>query len=131
MKTKFTQRTLTVLCLWLILLAFTSCTAVENISAKADKKDKAKSVKVMSVMSLRSTKAVKIYPDLVKRVMHVRSIEDREIDFFVFDESGAIVAHHKMSEKEHIRISDLKIGSYIYQVFDGDAMTDSGKLVFK
>ena len=128
MKTTFTKRTVNVLCLWLSLAAFTSCTAVQNISASEDKKGKAKTEKTKSS---RNAKVVKIYPDLVKRVMHVKSTEDRELDFFVFDASGAIVAHHKMTEKDHIRISDLKIGSYIYQVFEGDEMTESGKMVFK
>jgi hypothetical protein len=128
MKTTFTNRTVFVLCLWLSLAAFTSCTTMQNITASDDRKAKAKTVQTKST---RNENVVKIYPDLVKRVMHVKSTEDRELDFFVFDASGAIVAHHKMAEKEHIRISDLKIGSYIYQVFDGDEMTDSGKMVFK
>ena len=128
MKTTFTNRTLFVLCLWLSLAAFTSCTTMQNISASEDKKGKAK---IQMTKSKQNTTVVKIYPDLVKRVMHVKSTEDRQLDFFVFDASGAIVAHHKMAEKDHIRISDLKIGSYIYQVFDGDEMTDSGKMVFK
>ena len=130
MKTNFTRRSLLVVCTCFTLAAFTSCSTAENtLSVKEEKKERDKGKKSRSGRT--NAKVVKIYPDMIKRTMHVKSNEDRQLDFFVFDNSGSIVAHHKMNEKEHIKISDLKVGTYVYQVFEGDVMTDSGKLIFK
>ena len=138
MKTTFTQtvyrRILIAAVLWLTLTAFISCSAVKDISNNEDKKGKSKNAKSESKKSTKtakSSRSVKIYPDLVKRVMHVKNLDENQIDFFVFDSAGAIVLHYKMSDGEHKKIIDLKQGSYVYQVFEGDEMTESGKLVFK
>ena len=123
MKTKSTQdfyRTLFYsACLLLTFTAFTACSVVE--SAPATERDK----------TSRKERAVKIRPDIVKRVMHVKNTENEKLDFFVFDGGGAIVLHYKMAEKEHKTISGLDRGTYVYQVFAGDAMTESGKLTIK
>lgn len=126
MKTNFTQIVYWRFCilagLWLI---FTSCSAVQNISSPSEKKS------IVTTSANQTEKYVKVYPDLVKRVMHVKNLEDQELDFYVFDSDGAIVLHYKMKELEHRKIGGMNRGSYVYQVFDGEVMTVSGKIIFK
>ena len=89
---------------------------------------KKKNGKSKSSFSLNN-ESVKIYPDAIKRSMHViaKENEGRKIEFFVFDLQGTLVQNHKMDPRDHIRIEGLARGSYIYRVFSGDEETASGK----
>ena len=100
-----------------------SCSVVESIPA-VDNNNNA--VKVS-----RKDRAVKVYPDLVKRVMHVRNIEEAPLDFFVFDLEGTLIRHFKMEEGDRKKITGLQKGLYVYQVFTGDEMSESGKINIK
>ncbi len=73
---------------------------------------------------------VKIFPDVIKREMHVVAKENdgREIDFFVFDLQGQLARQFRMKAREHARISGLARGKYIYRVFAGDVEKASGEL---
>ncbi|HKC34744.1 MAG TPA: T9SS type A sorting domain-containing protein [Chitinophagaceae bacterium] len=105
-----------------VLLGSTqSCTVTENTNTSASKKARIS----------RKEKDVKIYPDLLKKVLHVRNVETTEVDFFVFDTQGTIMVHYKMNEKDHKKINGLEKGSYTYQVFKNDEMTKSGKIIIK
>jgi hypothetical protein len=68
---------------------------------------------------------------MVRRVMHVKNLENKEVDFFVFDSQGTILVHYKMNEKEHKKINNLEKGTYTYQVFKNDEMSESGKIVIR
>lgn len=83
--------------------------------------------KVKSVVS-RNNIAVKIYPAIFKRDMHVvaKSNVRKEIDFFVFDLQGTLVHNYKMKAKDRYRMVNMEKGSYIYRVFSGDEETASG-----
>jgi len=72
--------------------------------------------------------SVKIYPDAIRRSMHVvaKANEGKPIEFFVFDLQGTLVQNHKMNAKDHIRIEGLARGTYVYRVFCGDEETASG-----
>jgi hypothetical protein len=98
-----------------------SCTVNENISAVERKKPR----------TSKKVREVKIYPDLLKNVMHVKNVETAKIDFFVFDAEGTIMVHYKMNEKEHKKIHGLEKGTYTYQVFKNDEMSESGKITIK
>jgi hypothetical protein len=89
----------------------------------AKKKAKAKS------FSSLNNNSVKIYPDALKREMHVvaKSNEGKVIDFFVFDLQGTLVHNYKMKAREHNLISGLSRGTYVYRVFNGDEETAAGK----
>ncbi len=76
--------------------------------------------------SSKNNNAVKIYPDMVKRKMHVVA-KEKELDFFVFDLSGTLIEHSKMKPKDHLKIAGLARGKYIYRVFSGDEETASGE----
>jgi hypothetical protein len=73
--------------------------------------------------------SVKIYPDALKRAMHViaKENEGKDVDFFVFDLQGTLVKNYRMKAKDHIRITGMARGSYIYRVFCGDEETAAGK----
>ena len=79
----------------------------------------------------RKEREVKIYPDLLKKVIHVKNIETQRVDFFVFDSEGTITVHYKMDEKGHKKINGLEKGTYTYQVFKNDEMSESGRIVIK
>lgn len=80
---------------------------------------------------IHKKKTVKIYPDLVKRSIHIKSVEDSPLDFFVFDIHGSMIRYFKMYEGDHEVISGLERGDYVYQVFQDDIMNDSGKIMIK
>ena len=92
------------------------------------KKSKVKTAKTKTAGSLRNN-VVKIYPDILKREMHVvaKDNADAELDFFVFDIQGTLVQHHKMKADDHYRIAGLARGTYVYRVFDGDSETATGQ----
>lgn len=106
-----------------IKVSNTAVTPGEEEPAKKKEKGKAK-----TFASLNNS-SVKIYPDAVKREMHVVAKENdgKEIDFFVFDVQGTLVQNYKMKPKDHYKISDLARGTYLYRVFNGDEETASGK----
>src|SRR5215831_6970207 len=51
-----------------------------------------------SKMSSRNNTSVKIFPDALKRIMHVvaKENEGKEVDFFVFDMQGTLMLNYKM-----------------------------------
>ena len=89
----------------------------------AKKKGKAKA------FSSLNNNSVKIYPDALKRNMHVvaKSNDGKLIDFFVFDLQGTLIQNYKMKAKDHNVITGLARGTYVYRVFNGDEETAAGK----
>ena len=79
----------------------------------------------------KKEKEIKIYPDLLKNAMHVKNVETAKVDFFVFDSEGTIMVHYKMNQKDHKKINGLEKGTYTYQVFKNDEMSESGRIVIK
>lgn len=81
----------------------------------------------------KNSNSVKIYPDPLKKIMHVvaRQNKGKEIDFFVFDLEGTLVLNYRMKAKDHQRIIGLPRGSYVYNVFCGDIQTASGNFEIK
>lgn len=81
------------------------------------------------VSTSRNNNVVKIYPDIVKRDMHViaRHNDGKEIDFFVFDLHGTLVQNKKMKQRDHLKMSGMARGKYVYRVFAGDIETASGE----
>lgn len=103
----------------------------ENIDEKKKpgEEEPAKEAKAKNVSTSRNNNSVKIYPDIIKRKMHVvaKENEGKEIDFFVFDLQGTLVQNFKMKEKDHMKIAGLARGKYVYRVFSGDEETASGQ----
>lgn len=105
----------------LLLGSAQSCSVTENINAAESK----------NARIPKKERDVKIYPDLVKKVMHVKNVEATMVDFFVFDAEGTIMVHYKMNEKDHKKINSLEKGTYTYQVFKNDEMSEAGKIIVK
>jgi hypothetical protein len=105
----------------LLLGSTQSCSVTENTSAAESKNTRIS----------KKERDVKIYPDLLKKVMHVKNVETAKVDFFVFDAAGTIMVHYKMNEKDHKKINGLEKGTYTYQVFKNDEMSESGKVIIK
>ena len=79
------------------------------------------------VSSSRNNSSVRIYPDVLKRVMHVVARDNEEtVDFFVFDLEGTLIQHYKLKPGEHQKLGDLKRGTYVFSVFSGDEETATG-----
>jgi hypothetical protein len=86
-----------------------------------------------SKSSSKNNASVRIFPDPLKKIMHVvaRQNKGKEVDFFVFDLEGTLVLNYKMKSKDHQRIVGLPKGSYVYNVFCGDIQTASGNFEIK
>ena len=123
MKRTFTLKNFSFFLPALLIVAclLTSCSFVESMPNPGLNKSKL----------TRKDRAVKIYPDMIKRVMHVKSVEENPLDLFVFDMDGTLVRHFKMTEGDHKKIAGLERGAYVYQVFKGDEMSESGKINIK
>jgi hypothetical protein len=125
MKTTFTlpiqKKSALILLIPLVMLAMISCTAVKESSAPVSRGEK----------TTKKERDVRIYPDMLKRMMHVKSTENSPIDFFVFDPQGTLMLYYQMKQKDHKKISGLEKGYYSYQVFKKDEMSETGKLIIK
>jgi|SRR6187397_1623617 len=125
MKTNFTQSCLKNSSIFfglaLLLGSTQACSVTENTNATESK----------NARISKKEREVKIYPDLLKKVMHVKNVEPAKVDFFVFDAAGTIMVHYKMYEKDHKKINGLEKGTYTYQVFKNDEMSESGKIIIK
>jgi hypothetical protein len=125
MNPKFTL-SLTCICLGILGLQPTS-SAAEKTPSPAAIKEERKSLK--KTPSSRNNNAVRIYPDIIQKAMHVVAKENdgKEIDFFVFDLQGTLMKHYRMNDGDHKKIAGLERGKYIYHVFCGDEESAAGK----
>ena len=100
------------------------------ISKKAFEDDKKPAKKEKS---FKNQNVVKVYPDIMKKEMHVmaKSGIEKEIEFMVFDINGNMVLDYKMKPGEKRTINELKKGSYMYHVFAEDEYLTTGKIVFR
>ena len=129
MNPKFTLSLAACICFCLLAIQpYHSAATVKRNTATFGKTEEEKPLKT-KVNSSRNNDAVRIYPDIIKKVMHVVAKENdgKQIDFFVFDMQGTLMKHFKMKDGEHKIISGLQRGKYIYHVFCGDEETASGK----
>jgi hypothetical protein len=95
----------------------------ENDSDRGKKKE----AKTTTGRFALNNKSVKIYPDLIRREMHVVSKEKNETVFFVFDLEGTLVINRPVKQGEHFKITGLNRGHYTFHLFEGDEEKASGK----
>ncbi len=128
MKQKFTR--ITMACFYSgILLMEPNRAAATDIDTRISKYENPEGKKSrILTSSSRNNDAVRIYPDVLRRTMHVvaKENEGRKIDFFVFDLEGTLIQHYKMNPKDHEKLSGLERGKYVYHVFSGDEETATG-----
>jgi len=127
--------TKTILSIAVICLSGSKLHASDNaneifISKKTFEDDKKPAKKEKS---FRNQNVVKVYPDIMKKEMHVmaKSGIKKEIEFMVFDINGNMVLNYKMKPGEKRKITELKKGSYMYHVFAEDEYLTTGKIVFR
>ena len=126
MKLKFTHAAVCVCLAAAMLVQPVTSSAKGTIEDPKEKKE-VKKTRTAKVSSSRNNSSVRIYPDILKRVMHVVARDNEEtIDFFVFDLEGTLVQHYKMKPGEHQKLTDLKRGMYVFSVFSGDEETATG-----
>jgi hypothetical protein len=106
-----------------------SVAAAKRRISTVEVKEDERPLKRAKINSSRNNNAVKIYPDIIQKAMHVvaKGHDGKQIDFFVFDAEGTLLKHYKMKDGEHKKITGLERGKYIYHVFCGDEETASGK----
>ena len=114
---------LSVVMLLVILMTFPPTRSFADEGKKPSKKEH----------SFKNANVVKVFPDALKRTIHVtaRSGNEKDIDFLVFDVNGNMVLNYKMKAGEKRSISDLKRGSYMYHVFADDEYLTTGKIDFR
>ncbi len=107
---------------------FSVAAPLKKISILAGEEEPAKKNKSKNKAFSRNNASVKIYPDALKKIIHViaKANNNKPIDFFVFDMQGTLMRNYKLKAKDHVRIQGLQKGSYIYRVFCGDEETASG-----
>ena len=127
--------TKTILSIAVMCLSGSKLQATDNtkemlISKKAVEDDKKPAKKEKS---FRNHNVVKVFPDIIKKEMHViaRSGIEKDIEFMVFDINGNMVLSYKMKPGEKKTITELKKGSYMYHVFAEDEYLTTGKIVFR
>jgi hypothetical protein len=116
-------------CIFLTLLVLQPFGSMASSNENGDG-DKPEARKTARAKSSNNNNSVKIYPDALKRVMHVvaKGNEGAQMDFFVFDLEGTLMKHYKMTSGEHERIAGLNRGKYVYRVFAGDEETATGEI---
>jgi lipopolysaccharide export LptBFGC system permease protein LptF len=130
MNPKFTLSLVGCICFSvLVMQPYSSIAATKKVATAVEIKEEEKPAKNTRLSSSRNNNAVKIYPHLIKKAMHVVAKENdgKEIDFFVFDQEGTLLKHYKMNDGDHKKITGLERGKYIYHVFCGDEETATGK----
>lgn len=115
-------------CISMCVMLIQPAMATGKMTGDKEKNEEGKSARKAKTQS-RNNAAVKIYPDLFSRKMHVVAKENevKEIDFFVFDLEGTLMQHYKMGTGDHQKLS-LARGKYIYRVFSGDEETATGEI---
>ena len=132
MKLKITQITIACFCSGMLLMQpHTSSATVSKlrIGKHEDPEEKGPAKKArLLVSSSRNNEVVRIYPDVLKRTMHVvaKDNQNKKIDFFVFDLEGTLIQHYKMEGGDHKKLSGLERGKYVWRVFSGDEETATG-----
>lgn len=130
MNPKFTLSVAGIICLSLLTMQpYYSTAAVKKGISTPVVNEEDKPAKEAKISSSRNNNAVKIYPDIIQKAMHVVAKENdgKEIDFFVFDMDGTLMKHYRMNDRDHKKLNGLARGKYIYHVFCGDEETASGK----
>ena len=125
---KLNSTLLSAACISMCIMLVQPAMATGKLTGDKEKNEEGKSAKKARTQS-RNNAAVRIYPDVFSRKMHVVAKENevKEIDFFVFDLEGTLMQHYKMASGDHHKLS-LARGKYIYRVFSGDEESATGEI---
>ena len=125
---KLKSTLLSAACISMCIMLVQPAMAAGKMTGDKEKNEEGKSARKAKTQS-RNNAAVRIYPDVFSRKMHVVAKENevKEIDFFVFDLEGTLMQHYKMANGDHHKLA-LARGKYIYRVFSGDEETATGEI---
>ena len=75
---------------------------------------------------------VRLYPNPTSDgIITVNSNSSEPLHFYIFDLEGVLISRVMLGAKEHKTISDLKKGTYMYDVFKNDESIEQGKIIVK
>lgn len=81
---------------------------------------------------LRKKASIRLYPNPSPNgIITVNSIISEPLHFYVFDLEGTLLHRLALQGKEQRTISNLKKGSYMYDVFKNDESIEQGKIIVK
>ena len=91
------------------------------------------SVKPQDSINSNNTKnIIRLYPNpTTNGNVSVSSFTEAPVYFYVFDEEGTILHRMILQGKEKKTITDLKKGTYQYDVFLNDISVEQGKIIAK
>ena len=76
--------------------------------------------------------SIKLYPNpSPDGIITVNSTITEPLHFYVFDLEGTLLHRIALKGKEQRTISDLKKGTYMYDVFKNDESIEQGKIIVK
>ena len=80
----------------------------------------------------KKKKTIKLYPNPSPNgVITVNSTINESLHFYVFDLEGTLLHRIILKGKDQKKISNLKKGTYIYDVFKNDESIEQGEIVVK
>ncbi len=75
---------------------------------------------------------VRLYPNPTSDgIIKVNSNSSEPLHFYIFDLEGVLISRVSLGAKEQKTISDLKKGTYMYDVFKNDESIEQGKIIVK
>ncbi len=75
---------------------------------------------------------IRLYPNpSFDGKISVSTLVSDTLHFYIFDLEGTMINQSILSNKEKKTITDLKKGSYIYDVFENDESVEEGKIIVK
>jgi len=75
---------------------------------------------------------VKIYPNPSYGKLSVTAnTSSSSLHFYIFDLEGTLIYQAVLKNKERKIVTDLKKGTYMYDVFENDESIEEGKIVIK
>lgn len=75
---------------------------------------------------------IRLYPNPTSNgVITVNSNTGEPLHFYIFDLEGVLISRVELKPKVQTTISDLKKGTYMYDVFKNDESIEQGKIIVK
>lgn len=74
---------------------------------------------------------VKLYPNPSYGKLSISVNTNEVLNFYIFDLEGTLVYQTILKNKDRKIISNLKKGTYLYDVFEKDESIENGKIIIK
>ena len=111
------------LLLTMLTLAGISLPAISKANEFSDDKRRPKKEKATRVNS-----TVKVFPDMIRKCLYVKSTHEKEISFLLFNMEGNLVLDYKLKKGERKTITGLSKGDFVYVTFCDEVKTGTGRI---